>query len=90
MEDALLTEKGKQDAKATGENLRKMIKNDVGVTEEDIEKRIERILNNINGLLKRLKGDKVPFSKLVKEWDRDSIVDNLVPNSSIECWSSKP
>ena len=45
--------------------------------EEDITKRIDRLLSNINQAL--LDVDNIEFSRLVKRWGRKEIVETLVP-----------
>jgi len=45
--------------------------------EEDISDRIDKLLNQIHGALEGL--DNVEFSRLVKSWKREDIVDILIP-----------
>ncbi len=46
--------------------------------EEDITKRIDKLLSHINDVLKDIE-DKVEFSRLVKHWKREEIVKVLIP-----------
>jgi len=52
--------------------------------EEDITQRIERIMREIDELIQKLRKNKLPFKKLVKKWDRDHIVENLIPVLHLE------
>lgn len=47
--------------------------------EEDITERINKLLEQIKTILMELETGKVEFSKLVKEWKRDEIVETLMP-----------
>ncbi len=49
------------------------------VEEEDIEERIEKLYNQINGILNELKKGEITFNKLVPEWERDKIVEKFLP-----------
>lgn len=49
------------------------------VKEEDITERIDNLLNNIKTLIEEIEQDKVAFSRLVKNWERESIVKALIP-----------
>lgn len=46
--------------------------------EEDITERIEKLLSDINTVLKDIE-DKVEFSRLVKHWSREEIIKVLIP-----------
>jgi len=59
--------------------LKKKLSEEIQITEEDIEERINTILKEITTLLKRLKQNQIPFSKLVEEWNRECIIDHLIP-----------
>jgi segregation and condensation protein A len=52
--------------------------------EEDIEKRIAAVFNEIEGMMQRLKSDKIEFRHIVEEWNRDQIVDHFVPLLHLE------
>ena len=54
------------------------------VGEEDISKRIERLLREIEEVMERLKERKVRFRDIVEEWKRDRIVEHLVPLLHLE------
>lgn len=54
------------------------------VGEEDISKRIERLLREIEEVMERLKERKVRFREIVEEWKRDRIVEHLVPLLHLE------
>jgi len=53
-------------------------------TEEDITKRIETVLKEIDELISKLNKDKVEFSKIVKDWKRERIVEKFVPLLHLE------
>lgn len=59
--------------------LTKRIREEIEVSEEDIEEKIMKILNEIETLLKKLKRNKVSFSQIVEEWSRECIVDHFIP-----------
>jgi segregation and condensation protein A len=59
--------------------LGKKIANNIDVSEEDIEKRIERLLKEIEDLCKLLNREKIEFSRLVKKWEREEIVKQFLP-----------
>jgi len=58
--------------------LGKRIKAEIG-EEEDIEVRINELMSEIDGLLSKLKSEKVEFSKIVENWERDEIVRHFMP-----------
>jgi segregation and condensation protein A len=58
--------------------LGKRIKAEIG-EEEDIEVRIKNLMSDIDGLIGKLKIDKVMFSKIVDKWERDEIVRWFMP-----------
>ncbi len=47
--------------------------------EEDIEERINRLYLQIGSILDELKSGEITFEKLVPVWERDAIVDKLLP-----------
>lgn len=59
--------------------LGRRIANNINITEEDIEVRINKLMDEIDFLIKKLKKDKVEFSKIVDEWKRDEIVKHFLP-----------
>jgi len=59
--------------------LGRRIGREIDLTEEDIEKRINTLMFEIDSFLVQLGSDKVEFSKLVKIWDRDQIVGTFLP-----------
>jgi len=61
--------------KKLGRGLRK----NIDFSEEDIEKRINSLMFKIDSFLLQLGSEKVEFSKLVKTWDRNQIVDVFLP-----------
>lgn len=68
-----------KDKKERGKRLlRNRLKEEIG-EEEDIELRIERLMSEIDGLLAKLKSEKVKFSKIVDKWERDEIVRQFMP-----------
>jgi len=58
--------------------LGRRLRNEIG-EEEDIEVRINELMSDIDGLLLKLKSDKIEFSKIVEKWDRDEIVRHFMP-----------
>jgi segregation and condensation protein A len=58
--------------------LGKRMRKEIG-EEEDIEIRIKKLMSDIDGLLIKLKSGKIEFSKIVDEWERDSIVRHFMP-----------
>jgi segregation and condensation protein A len=59
--------------------LRRKLKKQIDTSEEDIEKRINQLMFQIDSFLVEFGSEKVEFSKLVKEWDRDRIVSTFLP-----------
>jgi len=59
--------------------LGRRLRNEIDMTEEDIEKRINSLMFEIDSFLVQLGSDKVEFSKLVKNWDRDQVVSTFLP-----------
>ncbi|MCX8179378.1 MAG: segregation/condensation protein A [Candidatus Aenigmarchaeota archaeon] len=59
--------------------LGKKIAKDIAATEEDIEKRIENLLKEIEDLCKILNKNKIEFSKIVDRWEREEIVKHFLP-----------
>ncbi len=58
--------------------LKKAVYGMIPENEEDISKRIDKLLSHIKSIIKDIE-DKVEFSKIVKEWKRENIVDKLIP-----------
>jgi len=58
--------------------LGRRLRREIG-DEEDIEIRIGELMSEIDGLLTKLKSDKVKFSDIVEQWERDEIVRQFVP-----------
>lgn len=58
--------------------LGRRIRREIG-EEIDIEIRIKELLFDIDGLLLKLKSDKVEFSKIVDNWEREEIVKHFMP-----------
>ena len=56
----------------------------MNITEEDITKKIEHIMNEINELMQKMKKNKLKFSQIVEEWNRDQIIDHFVPLLHLE------
>ena len=54
------------------------------ISEEDISKRIEHLMNEIDGLMSKMAKDKVGFSQVVAKWNRNKIVDNFIPLLHLE------
>jgi segregation and condensation protein A len=54
------------------------------VSEEDITKRIEKMLVEIDDIMKKTKKDKVSFNDIVKKWKRDKIIEKFVPLLHLE------
>ena len=54
------------------------------ITEEDITKKINHIMNEIDDLMQKLKTNRVKFSQIVEDWNRDQIVDHFVPLLHLE------
>ncbi len=59
--------------------LGRRLRREIDITEEDIEKRINILMSDIDLFLLELGSEKVEFSKLVKTWDRDQIVRTFLP-----------
>jgi segregation and condensation protein A len=54
------------------------------ISEEDITKRIEALMGEIDNLMEKLKQDRLEFSKIVKKWNKDQIVDHFIPLLHLE------
>lgn len=54
------------------------------ITEEDITNRIQRMMGEIEELMKKMKDEKVTFSQVVKKWKRDEIVSRFIPLLHLE------
>jgi segregation and condensation protein A len=55
---------------------------DIGKAEEDLTKKIEEMMKEIQEMLSKM--DKVEFSKIVKTWKRDKIVEKFIPLLHLE------
>lgn len=55
-----------------------------GIGEEDITKRIEEMMNEIDQLMKRMNETKLKFSQIVEKWNREEIVGHFVPLLHLE------
>jgi len=53
--------------------------NKIKIEQEDVTKKIEDLYKRIEDLLKQLKGKEVAFSRLVKKWERQEVVDTFLP-----------
>jgi len=53
-------------------------------TEEDITRRIEKIMAEIDAALARAKQGRIAFREIVEEWNRDQIVAHFVPLLHLE------
>lgn len=62
---------------------RKQLTN-IGMEEEDLTKKTEVMMKEIDDLLNKLHQDKIEFKKVVKEWKRDKIVEKFVPLLHLE------
>jgi len=51
---------------------------------EDITKKIEHVMKEINDLMEKLKKDKLEFKQVVDKWNRDQVVDHLIPLLHLE------
>ncbi len=49
------------------------------VDEVDIEIRINELMSEIDSLISKLNSEKIEFSKIVEEWDREEIVKHFMP-----------
>lgn len=54
------------------------------ISEEDISKRIEHILKEIDEAIEKSKREKVGFREIVEEWKREKIVEHFVPLLHLE------
>lgn len=52
--------------------------------EEDITKRIEKIMSEIEGAMKKQQKDRVGFRDIVEEWNRDQIIEHFIPLLHLE------
>jgi len=59
--------------------LGRKIVNNIDISEEDIEIRIKKLMDEIDFLIKKLNADKIEFSKIVEDWNRDEIVKHFLP-----------
>ena len=56
----------------------------IELKEEDITKRINELMQEIDDLMVQLKGDKLKFKDIVGEWNRDQIVNHFIPLLHLE------
>jgi len=54
------------------------------ITEEDITKRIESLMEEIDGLMEKLKKDKLEFSMIVDKWNKEQIINHFIPLLHLE------
>jgi segregation and condensation protein A len=54
------------------------------IVEEDITKRIERMMNEIETAMKKNKENEVNFKQLVEEWNKDQIISHFIPMLHLE------
>jgi len=54
------------------------------ITEDDITKRIEIMMKEIDRLMEKMHESKLKFSQIVGKWNRDQIVKNFVPLLHLE------
>ncbi|MEM5793724.1 MAG: segregation/condensation protein A [Candidatus Aenigmatarchaeota archaeon] len=54
------------------------------ISEEDITKKINHVMNEIDELMQKLKANKIKFSQIVEDWNRDQIIDHFVPLLHLE------
>jgi len=54
------------------------------IVEEDITKRIDRMMSEIESAMKKSAENEVTFKELVKEWNRDQIVSKFIPLLHLE------
>lgn len=52
--------------------------------EEDITMRMNKIMKEIDELLREMGANKIPFHRLVKKWERERIVEHFVPILHLE------
>ena len=49
------------------------------VREDDISHRIEELYKQITHILRKIKGEEVKFSALIKKWERKGVVNTFLP-----------
>jgi len=54
------------------------------IGEEDITKRIEKMMSEIDELMKKMNTDKVEFSDIVRKWSREKIIEKFIPLLHLE------
>jgi chromatin segregation and condensation protein Rec8/ScpA/Scc1 (kleisin family) len=54
------------------------------IAEEDITKRVEEMMREIDKLLTEMRSEKVGFSQIVEKWERKRIVEKFVPLLHLE------
>ncbi len=71
--------KVKEKKESIRNRLGRKIRNNLATDEIDIEIRINNLMSEIDTFLLKLKSDKVEFSKIVHEWERENIINNFLP-----------
>jgi segregation and condensation protein A len=54
------------------------------IGEEDITKRIETMMKQIDDLMEKLKKDKLEFKQIVGKWNKDQVVEHFIPLLHLE------
>lgn len=54
------------------------------IVEEDITKRINRMINEIESAMKKHHSDQITFNELVKNWEREEIISKFIPLLHLE------
>jgi len=54
------------------------------ISEEDITKRIEEMMKEIDELMRKTNTDKVGFTDIVKKWNRSKIIEKFIPLLHLE------
>ena len=57
--------------------MRERLAANIEIVEEDIEVRIQKILNELDELLEKSKKDYVAFKELVKDWKCDKVIEKF-------------
>lgn len=68
-----------QERRTARKERHRAIIGDVMAEPEDINERIGKLLAQIKGILAEIENGKIEFSKLVKDWKREKIVNTLIP-----------
>ncbi|MCD6403400.1 MAG: segregation/condensation protein A [Candidatus Aenigmarchaeota archaeon] len=59
--------------------VKKKLEKEVEITQESIDEKLNKLLAEIDLLIKKFKTKTIPFSKIVERWDRDNIIDRFIP-----------